>query len=846
MASAKSSAAIAPVKKDPDAGHCPICRDEIDFYSYGACDHPTCSRCAVKIRRFGNVDEPDFSKCPTCRGPLNRIILMTSFKPFAQVDLTSLLHDVELDFLFENDVVEASYKKLITCKCLVCDFVAKTMSALNRHTTSEHNLSYCDLCLRNARLLPCEFVPMEPQALAAHRKWDKDKKRGHPKCEFCDNTFYEFEDLVKHIREAHFLCDFCHANALFEVFRRQHELLQHYKDAHFVCPECDARGRIVCYATFDQLGLHRLHEHPQETANDPRRWDPVQIRFPTQGLYGQHGRVDTRVPAHRFRHGPPEGEPDPALSPERPPAPEEWTGADFPSLDRPNNQPNARQEPPPGTVPATTAQQTSASGPTRSLASIVSRGRVNMMSTEDFPSLPSAPSAAPPANPQAALNWSRNATTTSARASATVAASAAAARRPPAQSEFPALGNAEGVAPAANSNWGRQSTSSSSMGKKEPAAKTSSTAASVVRHQQPVPGKSDFPSLNVAASASSGSSPLPPPLIPPVVAPRSSQKQQQKKKQGSEKAKIPPESTAVVSKATNQPPHARLAKGKWWNYAGDIDSEPIRDEAAELAARNHIQLIPATAVEPEASAPSPRQVPNFSRDEFPTLNADEFAAAHPVAKPPQQQKTDSKKSKKNAPASGAPVANGSATSNAPTKQAPKTTGTTVLKDLEDTEIVIFDKATYAPPPEAEMKNRELIRIAESCLTESQSAIKNSFSRFADLSRLYRYGQLSANAYLQGLDGLLSRLQSNGDSQQLDWLASMVALLPDVGRQRALLRALKGEAAPRVPHAATPQRALATTPPAWCKPVCNKLTVCNSCGQVCLRSELKTHTGAVHH
>nr|VZI07619.1 unnamed protein product [Spirometra erinaceieuropaei] len=264
---------------------------------------------------------------------------------------------------------------------------------------------------------------------------------------------------------------------------------------------------------------------------------------------------------------------NPALSPERPPAPEEWTGADFPSLDRPNNQPNARQEPPPGTVPATTAQQTSASGPTRSLASIVSRGRVNMMSTEDFPSLPSAPSAAPPANPQAALNWSRNATTTSARASATVAASAAAARRPPAQSEFPALGNAEGVAPAANSNWGRQSTGSSSMGKKEPAAKTSSTAASVVRHQQPVPGKSDFPSLNVAASASSGSSPLPPPLIPPVVAPRSSQKQQEKKKKGNEKAKIPPESIAVVSKATNQPPHARLAKGKWWNYAGDIDSE---------------------------------------------------------------------------------------------------------------------------------------------------------------------------------------------------------------------------------------------------------------------------------
>lgn len=774
---------------------------------------------------------------------------MTAFKPFCQVDLTSLLHDVELDFLFENEVVEACYRKLITCKCLACDFVAKTMSALNRHTTTVHNLSYCDLCLRNARLLPCEFVPMEPQVLAAHRKWDKDKKRGHPKCEFCDNVFYEFEDLVKHIREAHFLCDFCHANALFEVFRRQHELLQHYKDAHFVCSECDARGRIVCYATFDQLGLHRLHEHPQETANDPRRWDPVQIRYPTQGLYGQHGRVDSRVSGHRLRHGPPECEPDPSLSPERPPPPEEWTGADFPSLDRPSNPPNARHEPPPGELPASSAaaQQTSSSGHTRSLASIVGRGRVNMMSAEDFPSLPSAPNVAPPANTQTALTWSRNATMAAPRTVAAVAAtSATTAQRPPAQSEFPALDNADAVVPMLNVNWGRPT--SSSANKKENPAKPFAAAA-VVRHKQPVPGKSDFPSLDSISTVCSGSSPLPPPLIPPVVASRSQkhQQQQQKKTKNNQKAVPPQGPTAVVPKAPQQPAHARLTKGKWWNYTGDIDREPIRDEAAQLAARNHIQLIPTNTAESETAAATHRQAPNFSPDEFPTLNAKEFATAHPVAKPPQQQSEEPKKNKKKAAqaASSAVVANGNANSTAHAKQAPTTPGSTVLKDLEDTELVIFDNVKYAPPPEAEMKNRELIRVAESYLTQSESAIKNSFSRFADLSRLYRHGQLSASAYLQGLDGLLSRLQSSGGSQELDWLASMIALLPDVGRQRALLRALKGEAAPRVPHAATPQRALATTPPTWCKLVCNKLCVCNSCGQVCLRSELKVHTGAAH-
>lgn len=68
-------------------------------------------------------------------------------------------------------------------------------------------------------MLPSEFVPLSSQELIAHRKWDSVKKRGHPLCEFCNQTFYEFENLVGHIREAHFLCDFCHASGVFEVFR---------------------------------------------------------------------------------------------------------------------------------------------------------------------------------------------------------------------------------------------------------------------------------------------------------------------------------------------------------------------------------------------------------------------------------------------------------------------------------------------------------------------------------------------------------------------------------------------------------------------------------------------------
>lgn len=60
---------------------------------------------------------------------------------------------------------------------------------------------------------------MKPSDLAKHREWNKDRKTGHPLCNFCDERFYEFEDLINHIRDRHFLCDLCMTSGKFVVFR---------------------------------------------------------------------------------------------------------------------------------------------------------------------------------------------------------------------------------------------------------------------------------------------------------------------------------------------------------------------------------------------------------------------------------------------------------------------------------------------------------------------------------------------------------------------------------------------------------------------------------------------------
>ncbi|CAH8602826.1 unnamed protein product [Heterobilharzia americana] len=316
---------------------CSICHEDIDYFAYGSCNHPTCTKCVLKLRKFGSADEPEFSKCPTCRQNINRVVIMRNFIPFDRVDVSALRHDSRFDFMFPDVEIEQYYSNMLKSFCPICGEEKKSLSALNRHTTAEHQLSYCDLCIRYARLLPCEFVLMKPADLVKHRTWDKTKKKGHPLCDFCEERFYEMEDLINHIRDLHFLCDLCMTTGKFVVFRKQDELLDHYGESHHLCTECRAQQRISCFATADRLGLHRFQEHPNEVANDPNSWLPISIRHATtaDSAFRRRDQVNRDV----YSVGGVLDASDGRLIPEdnsnvsyRRPNPSEWTGEDFPSL----------------------------------------------------------------------------------------------------------------------------------------------------------------------------------------------------------------------------------------------------------------------------------------------------------------------------------------------------------------------------------------------------------------------------------------------------------------------------------------------------------------------------------
>ncbi|CAL8108727.1 unnamed protein product [Calicophoron daubneyi] len=871
---------------------CSICREDFDYYAYGACNHPTCVKCALKLRKFGSADEPDFSTCPTCRRKINRVVILKDFVQFANVDTSSMRHDPEYDFMFPSADVEAYYRRMLKSFCPICGEEKKSLSALNRHTTAEHSLSYCDLCIRYARLLPCEFTPMKPVDLAEHRKWDKQRKKGHPLCDFCKERFYEMEDLVNHIRDSHFLCDLCMTTGKFEVFREQWQLLQHYGDAHHLCAECRAQQRISCFATSDRLGMHRLQEHPNEVANDPNPWLPVTFELapPSDARRRDFGPSGADV----YSVGGVLSSSDGRLIAEgtergvrfRRPNPEEWTGDDFPTLHTSSsgrlnnttreNQDRLNEGERRGNAEGNNKTTTSANRPAAlaaSLAALAGGGQTNRLTADDFPSLPG--SATPSTG--SAPRWIK---ASGHRPPQPVAVRNGAptmhAQVKPQTSDFPDLPSdshrTSNQVTTGNANW-RFSGRKNNVAETNSVVVESDKVVQTSKPHQPVPTGEDFPDLpgGVGGPPVSHKSRVPPALPPSH--PRPPTATNQKKNSARKPGSHPPLSEPGDTPAPTEHIKTKLRQKRNPDVKFAFSQARISDDQEEddkgKSQYSHIQtvdVLPQSQRRTDATVLSRADV-EINIEDFPSLGTSDLTQKTSSAKPNPKQKPYRKAAKD---ATDKPEGE----SIVPKVRTPKYSkkgssvqSAVVPNSLIDTECVLFAKTPYTPMTDADDRNKKLIQTVETALFDLGG--KTAFSRFADLSRRYSHKQLTASAYMEGLVGLLTPRSGKEDNKGVPngdisdsrstpdaplWMAEMIALLPDVGLQRALYRVLLGQGPPRIPaelqqndgvQCGRRTRAQILPPPAWAKSVTALIQPCRKCGQVCLRVDMSAHLKEAH-
>ncbi|VDO05685.1 unnamed protein product [Rodentolepis nana] len=847
-----------------DSNTCPICQYEIEYYSVGACNHPICLRCAVKLRRFGSSDGT-IGCCPTCRAKNASNRVSKSPKNWDDFDPTSLIKEPTLNLDFEDESIDEAFRKLMACVCPVCSETKISMGALNSHTSQEHNIFYCDLCIRHAHILPCEFKPMTADELAAHKKWDATSRRGHPVCKFCQQTFYEFENLITHIREKHFLCDICYSSRVFEVFQRQNELFQHYKSAHFVCLECEQNGTMSCFPTEERLAAHRSFNHLNEARNDPSLWQPVQIRYSTQGLISQYTRSGGRRNQHQqnelidgdfisflmyclclhcaavFLYFTNIEVPEvyyPAAP--RGPNPEEWTGADFPSLTGDTTSTGFTGTTNTQTTSTANDAQQARSGGTASRTVLshaavvrgVGGGAFQSDNYDEFPSLPtSAPSSSSNTKAQgpAKPTW-----VGSSKKPATGASSSNASRRNfpqevPTASDFPSLSTNISAKPNASSKWGVSA----------PKASSSSTAPKPIVQRKPT--AADFPALVSTSNSSILQEPRLEPFVPLAQHPSSS------KAKGGKKDKLRPTDYSPAPDLQHfSSALAKAKKSSWWDAAdndGAVSHLLNNDDARSLSqSLNRIQMVDhlesSNGDTATKSVSKPRPA-NFSADDFPTLAGDSKKAGNNSKKANNDKQLSSGSvkngNKKTSTKTNAKKQSAASEGNSKSKSSKQEIQTgnessekkmTNFPDLEDTETHLFKSNIYTPPSDFEEKNMAVIKNVKEILG-GQGHSKNAFTRCIQLCGLYSEGSLSAQAYIQGLSGVIS----SSDPDESEWFSRMIALLPNVGLQRALLRVLKGEAAPKIPFANTPARCRGNSPPIWAKNVTSRLQICSKCDQV---------------
>ncbi|TKR57395.1 hypothetical protein L596_030870 [Steinernema carpocapsae] len=250
---------------------CIICCKFSDLFGMGACRHPVCIECAVRMRVLA-----EHKSCPQCRGDIIWTYIVKApegeWNDYALPDnfLDHPTDTVEFNIRFDSEYARTSYDRLLSHTCQTCSkgenlVILPTFEALRQHVGQKHKRFFCHICTENMRLFSWERKSYSSDGLQMHmKKGDRDDTsyKGHPACLFCPERFFDFDQQYKHLRKEHFFCQICDSDGISNVFyKKRTELTGHYAKQHFPCQESDCKEMGIVFRTELELSVHKASEH---------------------------------------------------------------------------------------------------------------------------------------------------------------------------------------------------------------------------------------------------------------------------------------------------------------------------------------------------------------------------------------------------------------------------------------------------------------------------------------------------------------------------------------------------------------------------------------------------------
>jgi hypothetical protein len=172
------------------------------------------------------------------------------------------------------------------------------------------------LCTQNKKVFTHEHILYTSKELSVHFATGEPVKdisltgfTGHPKCRFCNQSFYSAEEFIQHNRENHERCHVCDRinshqgipNPQPRYFVNYNELWKHFQSEHYLCgaPECLEQKFVVFESEID-LKAHIMEVHMGRASKaemrDMRRVE-VNFQYNTPSTGASRRRREEEMPS---------------------------------------------------------------------------------------------------------------------------------------------------------------------------------------------------------------------------------------------------------------------------------------------------------------------------------------------------------------------------------------------------------------------------------------------------------------------------------------------------------------------------------------------------------------------
>lgn len=208
-------------------------------------------------------------------------MLTDKLKSFSSFHLHDRSYDRKLGAYCVGDDIRHSSRRLLNHDCPICLRAFTQFELLRDHTRKAHERFYCDLCVEHLTLFSHEKKLYTRPELARHKRVgdeDDTSHRGHPICRFCDERYFDNDELLVHLRRNHFFCHLCDKDGRQDYYVSYEDLMQHCREEHFVCEQGNCAGEKFTNVFRSELDL-QVHEMKFHKKGKFARVLPVEVTY---------------------------------------------------------------------------------------------------------------------------------------------------------------------------------------------------------------------------------------------------------------------------------------------------------------------------------------------------------------------------------------------------------------------------------------------------------------------------------------------------------------------------------------------------------------------------------------